>query len=226
MTPFGAEHAEIYDSQFRGISAARDGLQLVTRLGLSHLPDRARILCAGAGTGIEALTLGAVHPDWQFDLVDPAPAMLEVAKRHLVEAGIMNRCKFHVGYLDSLPSGEPYDGATALLVSHFLTDIGERTAFFRQIRDRLARGGTLISADLAADRQSDAFSALMALWQAGLRLSDIPEENVTAYVDNFGRDFAAHTPMELEAAMVRAGFEEPAQIFQMLLIRTYKTRRP
>ncbi|WP_300391702.1 class I SAM-dependent methyltransferase [Henriciella sp.] len=226
MEPFGKEHAAIYDTQFEGMSAARDGLQLIARLGLSQLPENARILCAGAGTGTEVLTLGAANPGWHFMLADPAPAMLDIARRRLDKAGLLERCSFHAGYLDTLSEKVVFDGATALLVSHFLTDLEARTAFFREIVKRLAPGGTLISADLAADRHASDFTALMQLWQAGLRLSDIPEENVSAHVDNFGRDFAAHTPDEVESAMVKAGFNAPDQVFQMLLIRAWKTRRP
>ena len=64
----------------------------------------------------------------------------------------------------------------------------------------------------------------MGAWLNALRLCDMPEENVAAYREAFGRDFAAHTPDELESVVVEAGFEPPVLIFQPLLIRVYMTR--
>lgn len=225
MEPFGEQHAAIYDRQFESIPTVRDAVHLGARLGLAYLPERARILCVGAGTGEDVLTLGAVYPDWTFQLVDPAPAMLAVARRRLAAAGLSERCSFHDGYLDTLPASEPFDGVTALLVSHFLTSLDERHAFFRGIADRLAPDGTLVSADLTADRSATGFSVLMETWLAGLRLCDIPEESIAVYDQAFGRDFAAHAPAELETAIHDAGFTPPVQIFQALLIRVYVSRR-
>ena len=225
MVPFGEEHAAIYDRQFEKISTVRDAVHLGAGLGLDRLPEKARILCVGAGTGEDALRLGAAHPNWHFQLTDPAPAMLAIARQRLEAAGLLDRCSFHDGFLDSLPQSASFDGATALLVSHFLTSLDERTQFFRDIADRLAPGGTLVCADLAADRAAPDFRSVMDLWLAGLRLCDLPAENLASYDDAFGRDFAAHTPAQLEQAITDAGFTPPVQAFQALLIRVYVARK-
>ena len=65
----------------------------------------------------------------------------------------------------------------------------------------------------------------MGLWLAGLRLCDMPAENLASYEDAFGRDFAAHTPAQLEQAIMDAGFTAPVLAFQALLIRVYVTRK-
>ena len=49
----------------------------------------------------------------------------EITGRHYV------RCEFHEGYLDSLPSSEPFGAATSLLVSQFVRDPVARAEFFR-----------------------------------------------------------------------------------------------
>lgn len=225
MVPFGEEHAAIYDRQFEKIPTMRDAVHLGARLALDGLPEKARILCVGAGTGEDAIRLGAAQPNWHFQLTDPAPAMLAIARQRLEGAGLVERCSLHEGFLDSLPESAPFDGATALLVSHFLTDLDARTQFFRDIADRLVPGGTLVCADLTADRSAPGFRTLMGLWLAGLRLCDMPAENLASYEDAFGRDFAAHTPAQLEQAIMDAGFTAPVLAFQALLIRVYVARK-
>jgi hypothetical protein len=55
--------------------------------------------------------------------------MLEVCRRKAAEAGIAERCEFHAAYLHELPPPtEPYDTATSILVSHFITDRARRVA--------------------------------------------------------------------------------------------------
>ena len=84
--------------------------------------------------------------------------------RKIDEAGIASRCQFHEGYLDSLPRTEPFNAATSILVSQFLTDPNQRRDFFHQIAKRLRPGGHLINADLASSLNSSAFDNLFEIW--------------------------------------------------------------
>ena len=225
MVPFGEEHAAVYDAQFGNMSPIRDSLDLITTLALHVQPEDASVLCAGAGTGTEVLALAAAHPGWRFCLAEPAPAMLAVARRKLGAAGLLERCTFHEGYLDSLPPGERFDGATSLLVSHFLTETNEREAYFREIAVRLRPGGTLVDADLAADRSDPRFDRLMEVWLTGIQTSNATSDMKDNYRADFGTAFAAHSPSEVEALIQGAGFEAPVQIFQGMLIRGWVTSR-
>ncbi len=87
----------------------------------------ARILVVGAGTGAEVRFLAPFFPHWRFTLVDPSAGMLAVCQRPAVAEGFADRCEFHVGHVVSLPCG-PFDAATSVLASHFLTDPIERQA--------------------------------------------------------------------------------------------------
>ncbi len=51
-----------------------------------------------------------------------------------------------------------------------------------------------------------------------------PESNVN-YRAAIGRDFAAHSPSEVEAIFASAGFEAPVACYQAGLIRGWVTRR-
>jgi tRNA (cmo5U34)-methyltransferase len=80
--------------------------------------------------------------------------MLDVCRQRAARAGFAERCRFHQGFLDSLPPTPPFEAATCFLVSQFVLDCDARREFFRGIADRLRAGGMLASCDLAADMTS------------------------------------------------------------------------
>ncbi|MDP2306875.1 MAG: methyltransferase domain-containing protein [Pseudomonadota bacterium] len=214
-------HAEAYDRNLEPILAIKGTLHLLIRWQFSGLPDAARVLVAGAGTGAEARFLAPIFPRWRFTLVDPSEAMLAVGRRNAVAEGFADRCEFHVGLVSSL-AADPFDAATSVLVSHFLTDAADRQAYFAEIARRLKPGGLLFNADLCADLLDPSFGSVMDLWlaQAGM-----PDERKVSFRAVFGRGVAAHGPAEVEAMIARAGFSAPAQCFQAALIRGWVTAR-
>src|SRR5690606_26862816 len=127
----------------------KDALHLAAQVSFLDLPYDSRILCVGAGTGAEVLALAEKNPGWRFTALDPSEAMLEVCRDKLSRKGLLDRCDFHHGYIESLPPERRYHAATSILVSQFLTERAERVAFFRQIARHLTDGGHLLTADLA-----------------------------------------------------------------------------
>lgn len=168
-------HAESYDRTLTPILAIKDVLHLLIRCQFSALPDEAHILIAGAGTGAEARFLAPLFPRWRFTLADPSGAMLAVAQRRAEAEGFAERCTFHAGFVSALPDspGGPFDAATSVLVSHFITGADDRQAYFAEIARRLKPGGLLFNADLCADLRAPSFGPVMELW---LTLSGMPEE--------------------------------------------------
>lgn len=221
--PFDEAFAERYDQQFAAISAVKDALSLLLATALSHLPADARVLLVGAGTGAEARLLAPLHPGWRFTLVDPAAPMLAVARRHAEACGFADRCTFHVGFASELPL-EPHDAATAVLVSHFITEAAARRAFFGDIAARLAPGGTLFNADLAPDRASPGFDGVLELWLRLMERTGQPEVR-TRWLAGFGKAFAVHGPAEVEAFIADAGFSPPSPCYQAALIRCWTATR-
>src|SRR5690606_33160166 len=154
----------VYDQRFAKLAAMRDALHLLTSAVLADLPAEARILCVGAGTGHELIYLARKFPEWRFTAVEPSATMLEVCRRKAEECGITPRCVFHEGYLDSLPPAEPFEAATALLVSQFILSPIARAGFFRTIAARLRPGAFLVTADLASDPASATYQSLLNVW--------------------------------------------------------------
>lgn len=214
-------HAEAYDRHLEPILTVKHLLHRLIQCQFSGLPDAARILVVGAGTGAEARFLAPTFPQWQFTLVDPSEAMLCVGRRHAVAEGFADRCAFHVGRVSSL-KGDAFDAATSVLVSHFLSDAADRNAYFAEIARRLKPGGLLFNADLCADLEGPSFESLMGLW---LTLAGVPDDRKASFRAAFGKQIAAHGPAEVEAMTARAGFSAPAQCFQAALIRGWTAIR-
>ena len=122
------------------------GLHRMTELLLAeHVPDSGRILVLGAGGGIELTNLAGAHAGWQFDGVDPSDSMLAAAR--LAVADFADRVALHRGTIAAAPEG-PFDGATSLLVFHFIP-LEERLTTLKALHRRLKRGAPLVLAHMS-----------------------------------------------------------------------------
>ena len=222
---FDKEHAERYDERFAKLAPMRDALYFLIGNVFAELRADARILCVGAGTGLEAIYLAAKFPNWHFTLVEPSAPMLDVCRRRTEEAGIASRCVYHEGYLDSLPETEPFDAATSLLVSHFILSKEARTTFFREIAERLLPGGFLVNADLASDTSAETFSRLFEFWFRLMKGADISPEEVEKFRIAYQKDVAILPPQEVGNIIATGGFTSPVLFHQTGLIHGWYSQR-
>ena len=102
----------------------------------------ARVLVVGAGGGLELRAMAEAQPGWHFVGVDPSAAMLDIARQ--TAAPFLDRIELLEGFVADAPAG-PFDGATCLLVLHFL-DAEARLETLKQIRHRLKPGAALVVA--------------------------------------------------------------------------------
>src|SRR5690606_12507615 len=135
------QQAAGYDRQWAKTAPIRDCLYFLLEPLLAPLPAEARVLCVGVGTGQEMAHLAAAHPGWSFTAVEPSGAMLEACRQRADAEGFATRCRFHHGFLETLPADAPYDAATCFLVSQFITARAERVRFFSCIASRLRPAG-------------------------------------------------------------------------------------
>jgi tRNA (cmo5U34)-methyltransferase len=222
---FDEKGAATYDDRFAKIGGVREALHLLMRALLGELPGRARVLCVGAGTGLEIQALAAHFPEWQFTAVEPSAPMLEICKRRAQEHGFAERCTFHLGYLDSLPVGEPFDAVTCLLVSHFIVDREKRQELFRQIAARLAPNGWLVNADLSGDTATREHAKLRDGWDQLMKIAGVTDEQVVAMRQAHDTHVGFLAVGELEELIASAGFDRPVQFYQSLLIRGWFSRK-
>jgi tRNA (cmo5U34)-methyltransferase len=225
LTGFGPEQAAAYDARFAKFAPMRDALHLLAGAVLARLPDNARILCVGAGTGAEVLALGQRFPHWRFTAVEPSGPMLDLCRRKATDAGIVDRCEFHEGFLDSLPLTEPFDAATSFLVSQFVLDMEGRRDFFRQIAQRVVPDGYLLNADLSGDMTAPEYAELFEVWLRLFEFADFAPAALEGLRAAYGRDVAITPPEEIKELIVSAGFDRPIAFLQTGLIHGWFARR-
>ncbi|MGX9719837.1 class I SAM-dependent methyltransferase [Stenotrophomonas acidaminiphila] len=219
------QQAADYDARWARTRPIRDCLHLLLDSAFAPLPQDARILCVGLGTGAELLHLARNHPGWQFTAVEPSGAMLALCRQAAESEGVSARCRFHEGYLESLPATDGFDAATCFLVSQFILDPAARSGFFNQIARRLAPGGILASSDLAADVASPAYDVLLRAWTSLMAAAEVPADAIERMRDAYTRDVGMLPPERIAAIIAAGGFQPPVPFFQAGLIHGWLSRR-
>lgn len=219
------QQAGSYDTQWAKTVAIKDCLYFLLESLFAELPDDARILCVGVGTGVELAHLARKNPAWQFTAVEPSAPMLEVCRQRLEKEGFASRCYFHEGYLDSLTVTGAHDAATCFLVSQFILDQQTRSEFFREIARKLKPGGILASSDLASDVDSSEYEVLLRAWMNMMGSADISPEGIDRMRKAYANDVGVLPPNRIASIIEAGGFESPAQFFQAGLIHAWLSKR-
>lgn len=219
------QQATSYDTQWAKTAAIKDCLYFLLESMFAELPADARILCVGVGTGAELAHLAQKNPRWRFTAVEPSGPMLDLCRQRAEQAGFAARCDFHEGYLDSLPATEPHDAATCFLVSQFILDQQERSAFFREISHRLKPGGLLASSDLASDVQSAEYEVLLRAWMNMMASSDISADAIERMRKAYANDVGVLPPSRVASIIESGGFESAVLFFQAGLIHAWLSKR-
>lgn len=215
-----------YDERNRRIAPIQQNLHLLTALVLKDLPENARVLCVGVGTGAEILALAAEYPGWRFTGVEPAAAMLAVCRAKVEGAGLADRCDLHQGYLDDLPPTEAFDAVLCILVTQFVLDPGVRQAMFGSMADRLKPGGYLVNAEITGDMDSPEFTSLAGPWQAMHEKADPHSAgHADKMIETLRQKVAVVPPAQMEKYLRGAGFPLPVRFYQSLFIHAWYSRK-
>ena len=216
--------AQSYDERNRRLSPISDGLHFLLRLVLASLPENARVLCVGVGTGADIFALASERVDLSFVGVDPSAEMLEIARHRLDEAGIGGRCELVHGSVDDVEERD-FAAVVSLFVAHFVQR-GDRPAFYRAIYDRLAPGGRFASAEISGDLDTPQFPAMLEDWKQVQTLMGANEESLASLGDTLRTVLGVIGPAETEALWREAGFAVPVPFFQAFMIRGWHGEKP
>ena len=213
-----------YDARWSKTAPIQSCLHLLVDAMFAKLPDDARILCVGAGTGLEMAYLAKKHPGWHFTAVDPSPRMLDVCRQRAEREGFDGRCRFHLGYVETLKAGR-YDAATCFLVSQFILDVDARAKFFREIANKLTPSGLLASSDLTFDTGSSDYERMLPAWLNMMSSADLSSQDVERLRDTYANDVGILPPGRVESIIKAGGFESPMPFFQAGLIQAWLSIR-
>lgn len=222
---FNQDMAKRYDERNNKLSAISDNLHFLVRLVLADLPEHARILCVGVGTGAEILSLAKARPEWTFVGVDPSKEMLEVCRSRLVQEGVSQRCELIHGYVQDAPAGAAFDGVVSILVAHFIPR-AERQSFYRDIIERLKLKGYFVSAEISADLDAPEFPAMLKNWEQVQALMGATPESLQNLGDTLRNTLSVLSPDETTALWQESGFSAPVPFFQAFMIRGWHARKP
>lgn len=214
---FTEEAAQVYDEKNSKLLPISGCVHFLIGLILKDLPARARILCVGAGTGAEILTLSRTFPEWSFVALEPSLAMLNVCRERIESAGVADRCEFVHGYVQDLP-GEPiFDAALSVFVAHFVAR-EERSKFFRHMTDRLRSDGYLINVEISFDLDSVEFPSMLKNWEAVQTLMGATPDSLATLPKQLKEVLTVIPPQETEALLRDSGIGCPVRFFQALMI--------
>ena len=193
---FRPEDANGYDQKITIVVPGYSILhQSAAALLRTLLPDDARILIIGAGTGADSLALAQQNPDWQQTCVEPLAEMLDRAREKTAD----------------LPPDEPYDAALCQLVSHFIPERAAKAQLLRDIAARLKPGGYLIQTDII---ESDELPALIHF----ARAQGMPPEGAPLMEKRFNEDIHPLAIEDLPRLAAENGYRAQKTYFRTLTI--------
>lgn len=159
-----------WEDRARRFAAEGHGLAAVCSYGMPELYNRAihleqrlalrpwlrvapgcRVLDVGCGVGRWSRLLAGRGA--QVTGIDLSPTMIEEAERRAAQAGVAERCTFHVQDVSDLSVAGQFDMVLAVTVlQHILDPVGLRAALTAMSR-RLAPGGRIVLLEAAPDSE-------------------------------------------------------------------------
>ncbi|MCF8479872.1 MAG: class I SAM-dependent methyltransferase [Rhodospirillum sp.] len=224
---FDASRAREYARQSRIGLAGYDACHELSACMLSATLGEgkpARVLVIGAGgTAGEIITAARLEPLWSFVAVDPSPPMLDLARTHLVDAGVSDRVETALGTVTDIESTPSFDAAIMIGVLHHLpTDVAKQD-ILAQIAMRVRPGAPFVVA--GNYRRYASQPLLMKAWAARWRMNGAEPEEIQA---KMGKILQGAEPPRSEEAVIslltEAGFEEPLRFFSSLFWGAWLTR--
>lgn len=218
----GGDNYDKNNSIFKPIS---DNLQFLIKLLLQDVPDNARVLCVGVGTGADIVDLARANTSWSFVGIDPAASMLKKCEEKLIAEGVMERCELIQGYLSDYHSERKFDVVLCLFVMHFVKEMNERARMYADMAKMLKNNGILVSTEISADFKSIEYKYLLENWKALHGLAGSPKEKLAGMGKLLEEQLAVLSLKEIKEMISRNGFENPVSFFQSFLIQGIYAQR-
>ena len=213
LSHFTAQEVQHYDSRIPSLVPGYAVLHYGGAALLGQwLPDGARVLAVGAGTGADLLALHQmarqVGKSWRYTAVEPMPEMLALARQKCLAAGVP-QIDWHGGFLGSAPQA-PHDGAVCHLVMHFIESLEGKRQLLEGIARRLKPGAPLLLSDLIAAQPDEREALIECVTALGL-----PAEKAQVMRSRLQQDFFPLTLDAFAALAGGCGFTPPSLFFRV-----------
>ena len=185
-------------------------LQMTGVLLAERVPDDGAILIVGAGGGLETRYLAGLEKEWRVVGVDPAAAMLGLA-RLIAGPAAQDRLTLIEGTAADAPSG-PFDGATCILVLGLIPDDGSKRATLNEMRKRLKPGAPFILVDQCIALEAPAARLLVDRYAAYALASGVDPGTVAIARQKVEAGASMVGPQRVEQLLADAGFKD-SQVF-------------
>ena len=181
-------------------------LQMAGVLLAERMQDDGTVLVVGAGGGLETRYLAGVAPGWHFVGVDPASAMLDLAR---ATAGPVagDRLQLIEGTVANAPAG-PFDAATCILVLGLIPDDGAKLATLAEVRRRLKPNAPFILVDQCIDRSAPDLELRLNRYAAYARQSGVDASAVAGAKEAVASLRSMVPAWRNEQLLSEAGFKE------------------
>ncbi len=208
-----------YDARMSKTFCGYDTFPLVILSYLGNrLPMDAHVLDVGCGTGTSLLTYASLMPGWTLTGVDPAEAMINLARAKLEERGLSGRIQVHAGTIDAVPAAELFDGAALLLVEHLLPDDGGKLRLLQEIVRRLKPGGWLVLMGLHGDFSTLETQSALDAWQTFLSLQGFPDETREMFRRRATVEDSLVPEARIRDLLTEVGFVKIEPIYKLQLV--------
>lgn len=205
----------------RGIRRTLPSYDAMLRLSQAFLqmalPKQANILIAGVGSGNELLHFADTNHAWQFTALDPSQAMLTITQQKLYDQQLQNPVELLKGTVLNVSLTKQFDGATCLLVLHFIKTRAEQVATVKKLAEHLKQGAPFIIVCKCGEQGTEQTEQQFDLWRAyWLQNTKLSVEQV-ASMEKQIRSLSFITEQEMVCILKDAGFEKIARFFSTTL---------
>jgi tRNA (cmo5U34)-methyltransferase len=192
--------------------------ELVALAVAAVAPPAGKVLDLGCGTGAGVIALARALPEAELVACDPVAPMVAAARARCEEAKV--RARLVVGALPQVAAEAPFDAIVCTLVLHFVPP-AERAALVAALRASLRPGGALVVTVRGRSESAEIEEAWARIRRHYAATRGVTAEELAAREAQSHREMSPLLADELRAALVAAGFQTVAPLYQLLAIHSW-----
>jgi tRNA (cmo5U34)-methyltransferase len=179
----------------------------------AYLPERAKLLVVGAGTGMELIRLGKACPQWHLLGIDPSAKMLAIAEQKITHHQLSERVKLIQGYIQDIPTEAFYNAATSILVMHFIPDASSKLQFLSSIAQRLHPSAPFVLVDLFGEKGSQELGQMMPILHTYWNAVEFPTPKQQQLLAGFNQGVYPLPETSILSFLEQAGFQKMMRFY-------------